>query len=208
MTTIDREKLIKDHQRLVYSIANKWKGRGVEFLDLVQEGNIGLLTALKHFDPDKGTQFSTYAYYWVKKCIRDAVYNFGSTVRVPINKQESEHKKRQMCAKLNAKYGANLVTENDPRLCEFDDTEYTDKSVDVSFDSTYEDVENMQAMVEAFSTLTWPEALVLRFRKFDGKSLQECGEDLNLCRQRISQIEKAAVEKIKSRVSFTNKFLK
>ncbi|KAA3643446.1 MAG: RNA polymerase subunit sigma [Chloroflexi bacterium] len=78
-----REHLISANSRLVVSIAKKYKGRGVPFLDLIQEGNIGLMRAAKKFDYKRGFKFSTYATWWIRQAVMRAIANNGRTIRVP-----------------------------------------------------------------------------------------------------------------------------
>lgn len=79
------EDLIMDHLWLVASVASKYKGRGIPFIDLTQEGNIGLIIAARRFKPDKGAKFSTYARWWIRQCIVSAISNDSRVVRIPIN---------------------------------------------------------------------------------------------------------------------------
>ncbi|HET9250955.1 MAG TPA: sigma-70 family RNA polymerase sigma factor [Candidatus Eisenbacteria bacterium] len=80
-----RRKLILSYLRLVVSIARAYRNRGVEFLDLVEEGNLGLITAVDRFDVDRGIHFSTYATWWIRQAIARGVANQARTVRIPIH---------------------------------------------------------------------------------------------------------------------------
>src|SRR3972149_3214727 len=80
-----REHLIKANTRLVVSIAKKYMGRGVPFLDLIQEGNLGLMKAVSKFDYRRGFRFSTYATWWIRQTITRSIADQGRTIRVPVH---------------------------------------------------------------------------------------------------------------------------
>ena len=90
-----RERLLKANSRLVISVAKKYIGRGIPFIDLIQEGNIGLMRAAKKFDYTLGLKFSTYATWWIRQAITRAISNNSRTIRIPVQMGEQINKLRQ-----------------------------------------------------------------------------------------------------------------
>jgi RNA polymerase primary sigma factor len=87
-----RQRLIEKNLRLVVSVAKKYRGMGLPFEDLIQEGNIGLMKAVEKFDSDRGWRFSTYATWWVRQAVQRAVADKGRTIRVPVHRGDKLRK--------------------------------------------------------------------------------------------------------------------
>ena len=101
-----REHLITANSRLVISVAKKYIGRGVPFLDLIQEGNIGLIRAAKKFDYRRGHKFSTYATWWIRQAVTRAIADQGRTIRVPVHMGDQINKLLRVIASADAATGA------------------------------------------------------------------------------------------------------
>jgi len=100
-----REHLIKANTRLVVSIAKKYIGRGVPFLDLIQEGNLGLMKAVSKFEVERGFRFSTYATWWIRQTITRAIADQGRTIRVPVHMTDRIRSMYKTARRLEQKYG-------------------------------------------------------------------------------------------------------
>ena len=106
-----RQRLIEKNLRLVVSVAKKYRGYGLPFEDLIQEGNIGLMKAVEKYDPDRGFRFSTYATWWIRQAVQRAVIDKGRVIRVPVHMAEKIRKIGRTFGELLSEHGREPTEE-------------------------------------------------------------------------------------------------
>ena len=227
-----REKLINANLRFVVTVAKKYQGQGLPLEDLINEGNIGLLTAIDKFEPDKGYHFISYAVWWIRQSIMKAVCEKSRAVRLPLNRANELFQIQKIQKALIHDSGstdvsveeiadasgleADLVKDllavsremvsfdapvaskgelSDSKVGDFIEDEKLGPEEEVINKSLKNDIESL------LSTLTDKEReiIIMRFGLYDVKpmSLKEIGDQYGLTKERIRQIEKRAIEKMR-----------
>lgn len=227
--------LIKANLRLVCSLAKHYEGCGLSYQDLIQEGNIGLLKAIKKYDYRKGFRFSTYAAWWIKQCLSRAVADYGRTIRIPSHIVEDINKTRTQIRNLTLKLNHEPTVEEISQelklpkekikelllYMNFDlislDSPIKDNNEDetsigsyiedkkfINPEKIYLQKDDYEVINKIISTLSNREADIIkkRFGLIGNKALtlEEIGQEYNLTKERIRQIETKALRKMRSPV--------
>ena len=227
-----REQLIKANLRLVVRLAHEYEGRGLPLLDLISEGNIGLMKAVDHYDSAKGAKLSVYASFWIHQRMRRTLYDHGRTVRVPVHvhaklrtlnsastrlqqtlgrlptNQEIAQETGQQAEGLQLLRDAFSPTVSlDEPMGDPDSKTVAETVADeqaIPPDEALAQDAQMESLEQSFALLSLREQLVLRSRfGMEGGmelTLDEIGDQLGLCRERVRQIQKDALGKLRQRL--------
>jgi RNA polymerase sigma factor, sigma-70 family len=223
-----RQHLVESNQRLVMSIARRYPHPGMDFLDLIQEGNLGLMRAADRFDATRGFRFGTYATWWVRQSIGRLLAEQSGAVRIPPHVQESIHKLRRLTRRQVLQTGnepsvdelAQSLGKTPERIREIlaagrapISTDAATGDADDSFtvldfipdphelpDEEADRRVRQTILYEALDALNEREREIVLMRFQDGLTLQDVGEHFGVTRERTRQLQEQAIQKVKKRI--------
>jgi len=220
------KRIIEANLKLVVSIAKRYAHNKLMFLDLVQEGNIGLIRSIKKFKPELGYKFSTFSSFWIKQEIIRSIENKGRMIRVPVNIAKTINKLKKLVdmktdasGKIDTKNIAEIIKLKEDRIEDlmqyFDDSCSIEKLIDKNcfniFITDHENLEpediaiynvvsdQIQVYLQGKLTARERETVTLRFGLLDNvyKTHQEVADMLQISRERVRQLEASALAKLK-----------
>lgn len=227
------QELIQHNARFVVSVAKKYQGNGLELPDLIQEGNMGMLTAASKFEPERGFKFITYAVWWIEQTIRMSLTNFSKTIRLPLNHVNLESKIKKCSADFLVNNGMNPTVSDLFDMLNIDGVKHTEHEIKACIENSLrkptslskpvgdgEDSSSVEDMLSsddkfyqadnivdkesiqieialALKNLPKRQQIIIQKAIIEEQHIDDIADHLNLTRERVRQLKKAALNKLK-----------